>query len=121
MKRRTTADERDRYEFMHEIGICTVTGREGDIHAAHIRGADALFSKPLTGMAIKPHYVWTIPLSPEAHMSQHRENEKAWWKDRGFDWGNPLTSPLAVALGLEGWRTMSDADGAREWMRARLR
>ncbi len=119
MTRRATTAERARYAFMHEVGICAVTGREGDIHAAHLRGADALFGKPLAGMANKPHWVWTVPLLVEEHLSQHRQNEKTWWAARGFGWMNILTSPLVVALALEGFRSMDDADGARTWLRER--
>ena len=113
------ADERARYAFMHEIGFSAATGREGDLDAAHIRGADSLFNKPLAGMALKPHYVWTVPLLVEEHRSQHRQNEKTWWKSRGFGWMDILTSPLTVALVLEGFRSMEDVEGARMWLRER--
>ncbi len=117
--RRATTAEKARYAFLHDVGICAATGREGDIHAAHIRGADALFGKPLAGMANKPHFCWTVPLLVDEHLSQHRQNEKTWWASRGFDLTNILTSPLVVALALEGFRSMDDAEGARTWLRAR--
>ncbi len=119
MTRCATTAEKARYAFLHEVGICTVTGMEGDIQVAHIRGADALFGKPLAGMGRKPHWVWTVPLRAEEHLSQHRQNEKTWWASRGFGWLDILTSPLAVALALEGFRSMEDADGARTWLRER--
>ena len=121
MTRRAATDEKRRYAFMHEIGICAVTGREGDIHAAHIRGADSLFGKPLTGMGIKPHYVWTVPLSPEMHSRQHIFGESLFWNEHGFPWRDLTRGPMAAALILEGFRTMNDADGARAWLRARAR
>ena len=120
MTRRTSVFERDRYAFLHEIGICAVTGREGDIHAAHIRGADALFSKPLTGMGIKPHWVWTLPLSPKEHRAQHKFAEHFYWDGSGYPWRSLTEGPMAAALILEGFRAMNDADGARTWLRARL-
>ncbi len=120
MTRRATTAERARYAFLHEIGI-SATGREGDIQVAHIRGADALFGKPLAGMASKPHWVWTVPLLVDEHLSQHRQNEKTWWAERGFGWMNILTSPLVVALALEGFRSMNDAEGAMVWLRALAR
>ncbi len=119
MTRRSSLAERARYTFIHDVGICAVTGWEGDIQVAHLRGADALFGKPLAGMGRKPHWVWTVPLRAEEHLSQHRQNEKTWWASRGFGWANILTSPLVVALALEGFRSIDVAEGARTWLRER--
>ncbi len=119
MTRRATTAEKARYTFLHEIGVCAATGQEGDIHVAHLRGPDALFGKPLAGMANKPHWVWTVPLLVDEHLSQHRQSEMTWWASRGFGWLDILTSPLVVALALEGFRSMEDADGARTWLRER--
>ena len=120
MTRRTSprAAERARYTFLHELP-CAVTGRDG-IEVAHIRGADALFGKPLTGMGIKPHWVWTLPLSPDAHATQHREGELIWWRMHGYPWRDLTRGPMAAALILEGFRSMNDVDGARAWLRARV-
>ena len=120
MTRRATTDERARYAFLHEIGICAVTGREGYIHAAHIRGADALFGKPLTGMGIKPHWVWTMPLSSSQHIIQHEVSEELFWDNRAYPWRDLTRGPMAAALILEGFRSMNDVDGARTWLRARV-
>ena len=117
--KRRSPDERRRYAFLHDIGVCAATGVEGDVHAAHIRGADFYFNKPLAGMAIKPHWIWTLPLSPEAHREQHAGNEKTFWEAHGFGWTDILTSPLVVALALEGYRSMNDVDGARRWLMRR--
>lgn len=120
MTRRPSTAEKGRYAFLHEIGICAVTGREGDIHAAHIRGADALFRKPLTGMGIKPHWVWTMPLSPKQHVIQHANGENRYWTTMGYPWRSITEGPMAAALILEGFRSMDDVDGARAWLRARV-
>ena len=120
MTRRPSTDEKARNTFLHEIGICAVTGREGDIHSAHIRGADALFGKPLTGMGVKPHWVWTLPLSPEAHKLQHQCGEPMFWDYQGYPWRSLTEGPMAAALILEGFRSMNDVDGARAWLRARV-
>ncbi len=120
MTRRAATDEKSRYNFLHEIGICAVTGREGDIQVAHIRGADALFGKPLTGMAIKPHYVWTMPLCPDSHQEQHDVSEETFWHYHGYPWHDLTRGPMAAALILEGFRAMHDADAARTWLRARI-
>jgi len=119
MTRRASADEKARYAFLHEIGICAVTGKQQDIEVAHIRGADALFGKPLTGMAIKPHYVWTLPLQGMEHFIQHVDGEDIFWSHRFYPWRDLTRGPMATALILEGFRTMNDADGARTWLRAR--
>ena len=119
MTRRATAAEKARGAFLREVGICAVTGIEGDIQVAHIRGADALFCKPLTGMAIKPHWVWTLPLSAEAHREQHEIGEGMFWNTRGYPWRDITRGPMAAALVLEGFRAMDDAEGARTWLRER--
>ena len=119
MTRRPTTAEKGRYAFLHEIGVCAVTGREGDIQVAHIRSPDPFFGKTESGMGRKPHWVWTLPLSFEAHTSQHRSNERAWWSVHGFDWDDRVASPLVAALALEGFRSMDDVEGARTWLRER--
>ena len=120
MTRKTSPDEKARYEFLHAIGFCAVTGKSGDIHAAHIRGADSLFGKTESGMARKPHYVWTLPLLSTEHAAQHRMGESSYWNSSGYPWRDITRGPMAAALMLEGYRTMDDVAGARAWLRARL-
>ena len=120
MTSRAPSAEKARSAFLHEIGICAVTGREGEIHAAHIRGPDAMFGKTESGMARKPHWTWTLPLSPEKHAEQHRTSERQFWEMNGYPWRSLTKGPMAAALVLEGFRSMDDADGARVWLRARL-
>ena len=115
----TRTSEKARYAFLHEIGICAVTGREGDIHAAHIRGPDSLFGKTESGMGRKPHWVWTIPLSPAMHTLQHTMSEKQFWDSHGYPFRDIAKGPLAAALVLEGFRQLGDVDGARTWLRER--
>ena len=118
MTRRAPAAERARYAFIHDIGVCAATGRDGDIHAAHLRGPAAVFGKPITGMSIKPHYVWTLPLSPEMHAYQHEIGEKAFWLQHSHPWHSRTRSPLAAALILEGFHALGDVDAARAWLQA---
>ncbi len=120
MTRRTTVDERARYAFIHEIGISAASGRAGDIHCAHLRSGAPVFGKHNPGMARKPHWVWTLPLLVEEHHQQHRMNERQFWESFGFDWLDPIKSPLAVALALEGFRALGDADAARAWLQSRV-
>ncbi|NRA86839.1 MAG: hypothetical protein HRU28_05480 [Rhizobiales bacterium] len=69
---------------------CVITKTMVNIEAAHIRYADLVnFTKPLTGMAIKPDDCWVLPLSQEMHRTgphaQHNTgNEEGWWQDHGF-------------------------------------
>lgn len=78
---------------------CLVTGRSG-VEAAHIRYGELSLCKPISGMQMKPHDYWVVPLSPEEHRKQHaRGNERAYWKSVGID-------PLLYALRL--WSVTGD-------------
>lgn len=60
----------------------------GDVEAAHIRYADALYAKEIPGMAAKPDDCWVLPLTHDVHMAQHDYgDERAWWASHGI---NPL-------------------------------
>lgn len=76
---------------------CLLSGRPAE--AAHIRYADAKHGKTETGMQIKPHDRFTVPLCPELHRllkgCQHDSDERTWWEQFGID-------PIAVALELYG-------------------
>ena len=119
MTRRATTAEKARYDFLHEVGICAVTGIRGDIQVAHIRGPDALFGKTESGMARKPHWGWTMPLLRDEHERQHRWGENEYWDWAGYPWRDITRGPMAAALVLEGFRSMDDAEGARIWLRER--
>ncbi|MGH2619177.1 MAG: hypothetical protein ACRDHG_01225 [Anaerolineales bacterium] len=66
---------------------CILSGRPAEV--AHIRYADGRYCKPETGIGIKPHDRWTLPLCPELHRlvdgCQHSTNEREWWKSFGLD------------------------------------
>jgi len=113
-------DERDRYTFLHEIGLCCASGFVGEIEVAHIRGPDAQFNKSLAGMGRKPHYVWTLPLHPAMHRCQHKIGEAKFWTLYNYPWQDAHRSPLHACLILEGFRTLGNADDARAWLYARL-
>ena len=61
--------------------------------AAHIRYGDPRHRKRKTPLARKPDDCFVIPLTPEEHRSQHSENERQWWAQKGID-------PIQVALDL---------------------
>lgn len=65
----------------------------GPVEAAHIRYADAAYAKRLTGMAEKPHDMWTVPLAADAHREQHSGSERAFWQRQHIN-------PLVVAAFL---------------------
>ena len=92
---------------------CVVTGRYGNIHAAHIRYGDAIYGKRPSGTGEKPDDKWTVPLHGDMHTdgpeAQHGENERAWWASRGID-------PLRVAAAL--WACSGDDEQAEVILRA---
>ena len=69
------------------------------MEAAHLRYADARYSKLDTGRGRKPDDKWAVPLCADCHRegpeAQHNSNERAWWEKIGID-------PLLVALLLWG-------------------
>lgn len=76
---------------------CLACGRE-PVEAAHVRYADFLRGKPITGIGRKPEDFWTVPLCPDDHRngpnSQHGHgDEREWWELHRID-------PLDVATRL---------------------
>lgn len=63
------------------------------VEAAHIRYGDPIHRKPKTAKGRKPDDCYVLPLTPTEHASQHRENEKLWWDEKGLD-------PIRIALNL---------------------
>ena len=120
MTGRYSAAERQHFAFLHSLGLCAVSGLAEPIQVAHIRFADSYFGKPLAGVANKPAFIWTAPLSAEAHEAQHRMGERRFWKERGYDPADPLRSPLALALALAGFSSIADAEGARAFLITRI-
>lgn len=82
---------------------CLLTGRRDTVEAAHVRYPDPRYAKPETGMGVKPHDRWVVPLVRDLHRegpeSQHDSNERAWWYARRVD-------PVAVAAAL--WSCTGD-------------
>lgn len=65
--------------------------------AAHVRYADPLRDKPMTGMGRKPADKWAVPLCPKCHRdgpgAQHSMGERQFWEAHRID-------PLAVCIEL---------------------
>ena len=82
---------------------CVICGKQGGIHAAHLRAASPLHGKLSPGMAQKPDDSWTAPLCAEHHIldeaAQHQDQELQFWKRHGID-------PFVLALAL--WRASGD-------------
>lgn len=73
---------------------CLVTGDNVSVEAAHIRYSDARIAKVNAGVGAKPHDMFTVPLSGEAHRRQHTVgNERKFWDQVGID-------PILYALAL---------------------
>lgn len=103
--------ERAHFAFLHKLQ-CVVTGVRRPLQAAHVRYADAAFSKPLAGVSAKPDPWWALPLSVEEHQIQHNMRERTYWLERGLDPDVPALSPLALALDLWRWSEANDVDAA---------
>jgi hypothetical protein len=82
---------------------CAICGKQGSIHAAHLRAASPRHGKLATPIGRKPDDSWTTPLCVEHHVldegAQHQGQELAFWKSHGID-------PFVLALAL--WRASGD-------------
>ena len=82
---------------------CAICGKQGNIHAAHLRTASPRHGKLATPMGRKPDDSWVTPLCLEHHTlgeaAQHQDQELAFWKHHGID-------PFVLALAL--WRASGD-------------
>lgn len=84
---------------------------QGPVEAAHLRYADRLHGKPLTGIGVKPDDRYVLPLAHGAHMDQHAhpEGERAWWASWGLD------DPIVVSTRL--WLVTGDFDAGVQIIR----
>ena len=86
---------------------CAICGKQGGIHAAHLRAASPLHGKISSGIGQKPDDSWTTPLCAEHHIfdeaAQHQDQERQFWKRHGID-------PFVLALAL--WRASGDDEVA---------
>ena len=116
-KKRPREHDRDHLAWLATLP-CIITGKR-PVHVAHIRYADPVYGKGLTGTAEKPSDKWSVPLLASLHLdgpdAQHGQNERLFWAKHGLD-------PLRIALALhtntgddqqaevilrEAWRTAS--------------
>lgn len=70
---------------------CAACDADPAAEAAHVRMT--LAGKPITGLGMKPHDRWTVPLCHSCHMRQHAIGEVAFWHDVGLH-------PLVLARAL---------------------
>jgi hypothetical protein len=84
---------------------CAICGKQGGIHAAHLRSSSPRHGKLASGIGQKPDDSWTTPLCLEHHIlgeaAQHQDQELAFWKQHSID-------PFVLALAL--WRASGDDD-----------
>lgn len=112
---RGTSAEKKHFAFLHEL-TCVLSGQFG-IEAAHLRSPCAAFAKPLAGVSAKPHFIWTLPLSPELHREQHSMGEQAFWASYGMPLDGPMTeTPFMLALALAGFSHTGDAYDANRFI-----
>lgn len=124
-KTRHSAAEKRRFEFLHDVGICACPVRHpsdlcppGPVEVAHIRAGiqSRVWRKVNPGMGGYPHHVWTVPLCPGHHHEQHQNGERKWWESKGIDWDHPIFSPLGLAVMLQGFCELDEADSARDFI-----
>ena len=84
---------------------CAICGKQGNIHAAHLKAASPIHGKLATAFGQKPDDSWTTPLCADHHLlgdaAQHLDQELTFWKQHGID-------PFILALAL--WRASGDDD-----------
>lgn len=81
---------------------CVVTGRYGNIEAAHLSFASPKHGHYGRGRGTKAPDRWALPLNTDQHSRQHDMNETAYWLDTGID---PHLTALAI-FGL--WSDLGD-------------
>lgn len=108
--------EEGHYGFLHEVGVCALTGQETALEIEHMREIAYPLNKGVTGMAKKPHYAWTIPLAAELHQERHQMGASAFWRSRGWPVEDHLSGPLPACLVLFAMSCLQDAEGARRWI-----
>ena len=72
---------------------CIVCGDNTSTEAAHVRMSDPRIGKDITGIGIKPHDYFVVPLCGECHRRQHQMSERLFWRHAGID---PVLKALAL-------------------------
>lgn len=72
---------------------CRICMDDISTEAAHVRCSDISIAKPMTGIATKPHDMFTVPLCSRCHRDQHQHEEKVWWRHQNID---PVKTALAL-------------------------
>lgn len=112
-----TLDEQGRYRFLHEVGVCAVTGRQRErLEVAHIRCNVAAFHLVNPGVGAKPHWLWTLPLAASEHRRQHEMGTEAYFEHRGWPLHDYEAGPLVACLTLAGFHALDDAEIAGDWL-----
>ena len=73
---------------------CLICGDNTSTEAAHVRFSDLSVAKPMSGLGMKPHDWFCVPLCSRHHKLQtDYGNEREWWRLANID-------PVKVALML---------------------
>ncbi len=108
--------EKDHYAFLHEVGLCWLTGRSGALEVEHLRELCFNMGKDMTGMRQKPHYRWCIPLSDFLHKERHQIGSSQFWRKYGAPMEDHIAGPFPASQVLFAFSVTGDVEGARKWI-----
>lgn len=92
-KKTRPVKHKDYLAWLHELP-CVITGTT-PVEAAHISTANLSYGHLGRGKGRKSSDRWAVPLSPEKHAEQGRQNEVGFWRGHGID-------PYIIALTIYG-------------------
>lgn len=92
-KKRPRREDKDHLAFVRSLPSCISGLRPCD--PCHVRYADPVYGKGLTGKGEKSDDRWCVPMLRSEHDEQHSMNERVFWARYGLD-------PLRIALALYG-------------------
>jgi hypothetical protein len=93
MQRRPREKDNKHLDFIRGLP-CLLCNDPTSTEAAHVRYADPMVAKPISGMGNKSDDAYTVPLCGKHHREQtNYGDERGWWARLGVD-------PVKVALAL---------------------
>ena len=111
--------EHEHYAYLHDLQICAITGRRNvPIEVEHLRIMEFRLNKTIGGMGMKPHYMWTLPISAKIHRENNGVLDVEAWRRVGWPCEDLRTGPLACAAVLFSLSCIDDVEGGRRWLSA---
>lgn len=71
-------------DFIRSL-FCVSCGDDTSTEAAHLRSANRLWGKNITGKQEKPSDFWVLPLCGRCHREQHSMSEVQFYQDRNIN------------------------------------